>query len=243
MLVENFAAALIDSPNKDGQFIALVEKWDLDEILEKEGRNGNYSLKESNNFSLDYYAYTFIHVLWSSCNRADNLIVIKNGYSSFSHTDPGPYYAFRGNLDLLILNSILDEDHKLLSTVPDFRIRAMELDRMTKIDFLTPRNVFYLIARNSQNYINIKWAPYGLGKGELKPAAVLQAPEGFIDELKKLSAIFCSEQLDPFAALESVKTLLPSIQTDLGKQIAAKVLDLLEKKIIETEFPKGDSKN
>lgn len=227
--VESFAHGLLNTNNT---FVGLLTR-SSPKTRHIDIKNGDsITYEESEIFETTHFVSTFQEVLWNSCHKTSKLVTIFPNRNAWLDGAPA-FISGEGHVWLVVLMPFFDEKHEISETVNPGWVEWLDLKKLEPLKFLNNENAFLIPFRNKDHLINIKWTPRNNDPRNQLPKNTPVADELFVSDLKKLSLLFCGEKYEFIDGIEGIQKLLPTLQTDMGKLIAKKMIEILETKAID----------
>lgn len=132
-------------------------------------------------------------------------------------------------------------DRKISSSFPMDIVKNEDLAKYEKFAFLKPSNFFYLAPWNSENHFSIVWNVNG--PKDIKPKSIIQGSDHMLQDIKKLSEIFCGKSIEFIDGIDRIQSTIPSLHSEMGRLIAQKMIEILEQKVIDSVKKIGDKVN
>lgn len=233
----NFANAILFPSNE--AFVAIVSDYDY---KDKKIESKNLAHKHSNAkyfFRIGRMIFPF-KVYTSFCKQTDVIMYI---HSERHHAENGgidsiPLVAAKRWI--LVMSSIYDASGNL---APLDEYEKKQFSGIEEFKFINKETFFRVNRPQMDNAILLEWSEH---TNFQPPEDIIKGNDTLIEDIQKLSALFCGKKFEFLDGIENVQKVLPSMQTEMGKHIAEAMIKVLEEKVIKAEFPaapKLDGKN
>jgi len=218
-LYENFARVLLgDEPTKH---IAIVSPKTY--LSSREVPPSKYEFRKSKQyakFQTKSYPLTYCEVVNSFCASSDSLIFIVFKPSGLGFES---LPVVRDSIWILILESVFDNNGNVVLK----NVTYKNLNGIQEFEFINKETLFQIAEPQKANGFCLQWDTrlFKLSKN------VVRAPDDLTGDIKLLSSLFCGQKYEPQKGMDIIYRNLKLLNSEAGKQIAQKMIEILKDKI------------
>ena len=228
----NFAEAIVQP--SENKFLAVLSNEPKTSYGHLRGYKDNFlTHPQTERYWDKQFPIVFLEVPFTFCHQLKQpFVYMKNAPTIFSSVDKIQKLPIISDSKwLAVVETAYDNKGKVVVFSDEEQKRFVGIE---EFDFINKNTFFRIPYPQRQNAICLEWPPKNSWDC---PANVTRGDEAVLKDVGLLTNIFCQKGMDFLDSLEKVNAAIPQLETDIGRGIAQSIIELLEKKVIQLEFP------